>query len=53
VGAFADLAAAARATLKRLAPERPRAENHRAYEEPYRRFQTLYPALKPWRSGGG
>jgi len=39
--------------LKRLAPERPRAENHRAYEEPYRRFQTLYPALKPWRSGGG
>ncbi|PYQ01837.1 MAG: xylulokinase [Acidobacteria bacterium] len=46
VGAFADLAAAARATLKRLPPERPRPENHRAYEDPYRRFQALYPALK-------
>jgi xylulokinase len=46
VGAFADLPAAARATLKRLPPERPRPENHRAYEEPYRRFQSLYPALK-------
>jgi xylulokinase len=46
VGAFADLAAAGRATLKRLPPERPRPEAHRAYEEPYRRFQALYPALK-------
>ena len=45
VGAFADLAAAARATLKRLPPERPRPAAHRAYEEPYRRFQALYPAL--------
>ena len=45
VGAFADLAAAARATLKRLPPERPRPEAHRAYEEPYRRFQALYAAL--------
>jgi xylulokinase len=45
VGAFADLAAAARATLKRLPPERARPEAHRAYEEPYRRFQALYPAL--------
>jgi xylulokinase len=48
VGVFADLAAAARATLKRLPPERPRPEAHRAYEEPYRRFQALYPALKGW-----
>lgn len=46
VGAFPDLAAACRATLRRLAPERPRLENHRAYDEPYRRFQALYPALK-------
>jgi xylulokinase len=45
VGTFADLATAARATLKRLPPERPRPEAHRAYEEPYRRFQVLYPAL--------
>jgi xylulokinase len=46
VGAFADLAAAARATLKRRPPERPRPEAHRAYDEPYRRFQALYPSLK-------
>lgn len=46
VGAFPDLAAACRATLKRLPPERARPEAHRAYEEPYRRFQALYPALK-------
>ena len=52
VGAFADLAAAARATLKRLPPERPRPEAHRAYEEPYRRFQALYPSLKQWGASG-
>ena len=46
VRAFPDLAAACRATLKRLAPERPRSESHEAYEAPYRRFQALYPALK-------
>jgi xylulokinase len=46
VGAFADLAAAGRATLKRLRPERPKPEAHRAYDEPYRRFRALYPALK-------
>ncbi|PYQ17110.1 MAG: xylulokinase [Acidobacteria bacterium] len=48
VGMFPDLATACRATLKRLSPERPRPEAHRAYEEPYRRFQALYPALKSW-----
>jgi len=47
VGAFPDLAAACRATLKRLPPERPRAAAHLAYEEPYRRFRSLYPALRP------
>src|SRR6266540_4988640 len=33
VGAFADVATACRATLKRLPPERPRPEAHRAYDE--------------------
>jgi len=51
VGAFPDLVAACRATLKRLPPERPKPEAHRAYDEPYRRFQALYPALKGWSSG--
>jgi len=46
VGAFPDLDRACRATLKRLPPERPRPDAHRAYEEPYRRYQALYPALK-------
>jgi xylulokinase len=45
-GAYPDLAAACRATLKRLRPERPKPEAHRAYDEPYRRYQALYPALK-------
>src|SRR5207245_9684462 len=45
VGTFADLAAAARATLTRLPPARPRPEAHRADEQPYRRFQVLSPAV--------
>ena len=45
-GAFKDLPAACRATLKRNKPESPRAGAHEAYEEPYRRFRALYPALK-------
>jgi len=45
-GAFPDLAAACRATLKRRPPYRPKASVHAAYDEPYRRFQALYPALK-------
>jgi xylulokinase len=48
IGAYADLAAAGRATLKRLPPERPKPEAHRAYDEPYARYQALYPALKGW-----
>lgn len=46
VAAYPDLAAACRATLKRLRPERPKPEAHRAYDEPYRRYRALYPALK-------
>jgi xylulokinase len=46
-GAFADLAAAARATLTRTAPEMPSPESHHAYDAAYRRFRALYPALRP------
>lgn len=44
-GAFPDLAAAARATLTRSAPEVPDVAAHRAYDAPYARFRALYPAL--------
>jgi xylulokinase len=46
VGAFKDLPAACRATLKRNKAESPRKGAHESYEEPYRRFRALYPALK-------
>jgi xylulokinase len=49
VGGFRDLAAAAQ-TVKRRAPVAPRAEAHAAYEEPYRRFGRLYPALRDART---
>jgi xylulokinase len=45
-GAFRSVAAACRATLKRLAKERPDRKAHAAYQAPYRRFRALYPALK-------
>jgi xylulokinase len=45
-GAFADLHVATAATLTRGELEQPDASVHRAYEEPYRRFRALYPALK-------
>ncbi|HEU0052124.1 MAG TPA: FGGY-family carbohydrate kinase, partial [Longimicrobium sp.] len=51
-GAFADLAAAARATLTRTKPERPSAAAHAAYDAPYRRFRALYPALRPVLAAG-
>lgn len=44
-GAFPDLAAAARATIARGAPEYPQRDTHAAYGEPYRRFRAWYPAL--------
>jgi xylulokinase len=46
VGAFPSVEAACKATLKRLAPLRPNAKAHKAYEAPYRRFKDLYPVLK-------
>jgi xylulokinase len=49
-GAFRDLRAACRATLRRRAPLRPRPQRHHTYEEPYRRFRALYPLLRAARS---
>jgi xylulokinase len=46
VTAFADVAAACRATLKRLAPESSDLDLHQKYAAPYQRFKALYPALK-------
>ncbi len=46
-GAFADVAAAARATLIRGTPEHPDPRAHREYDEPYRRFRASYPAARP------
>jgi xylulokinase len=49
VGAFADLAAAARATLTRGAAEHPQAGAHDAYAEPYARFRSTVRAARPDR----
>ena len=49
VGAWSDLGAAAAATLKRRAPEAFRPQAHAAYQEPYRRYRALYPALRTAR----
>jgi len=46
VGAFRNVASACRATLKRLAREKPDRRAHAAYAAPYARFKALYPALK-------
>jgi xylulokinase len=46
VGAFADVAAACRKTIKRLPAEPFDAAVHRAYDAPYDRFRRLYPALR-------
>jgi xylulokinase len=48
VGAFKSVAAACRATLKRLPKERPDRKAHAEYQMPYQRFRALYPALKAW-----
>jgi xylulokinase len=47
VGAFPDIAAAARATLSRGSVERPDPAVHAAYDEPYRRFRRSYGAARP------
>jgi xylulokinase len=46
VGAFANVAAACQNTLTRLDSEPFDSKLHHAYEEPYERFQALYPALR-------
>ena len=48
-GAFPDLQTAARATLRRSAPDAPSREAHLAYAEPYARFRAAYPALRAAR----
>jgi xylulokinase len=47
VGAFGSLAAAARATLTRGAPEHPERQAHLDYDAPYRRFRATYIAARP------
>jgi len=46
-GAFPDLAAAGKATLRRSALEHPDAEAVRQYDEPYARFRNWYAAARP------
>jgi xylulokinase len=47
VKAFADLGAAARATLTRAAADHPDSRGHRDYEAPYERFRASYRAARP------
>jgi len=47
VGAFADLAAAGKATLTRSALEHPDPAAHRAYDDVYARFRASYAAAHP------
>jgi len=47
-GAFASVADAAKIVRRRPAVA-PRPDVHRAYDEPYARFQRLYPALRAVR----
>jgi len=47
VGAFPDLAAAARATLTRGPSERPDSQTHRDYQAAYERFRASYRAARP------
>ena len=56
-GAFADLAAAARATLARAPLEHPDDDAHERYREPYERFRSSYAAARSgavrWSGGTG
>lgn len=45
-GAFPNLACATRATLTRSHLERPNAEAHAAYQQPYERFRSGYPVAR-------
>ncbi len=46
VGAFSDLVCAAQATLTRSPLQSPDPRQHGAYQEPYQRYRSLYPALQ-------
>ena len=50
VGAFPDLAAAARGTLLRGEPEAPDARAHEVYDAAYARFRAAYPAAHAGKS---
>jgi xylulokinase len=50
IGRYPDLATAAKATLSRSAAELPGAGMHARYDEAYRRFRALYPALRAARA---
>ena len=45
-GAFADLPAAAKATLRRSVPEHPAPGAHEAYDAPYQRFRDAFRAAR-------
>jgi xylulokinase len=47
LGAFPDLAAAARATLTRAPSERPDSQTHRDYQAAYERFRESYRVARP------
>jgi xylulokinase len=49
VGAFSDLAAATRRTLRRSGLQQPGPGAHQSYAEPYARFRAAYPALRTAR----
>jgi xylulokinase len=52
-GAFPDLATAVAKTLTRRPAQPPKPDAHAAYQQPYRRFGRLYPALRAARSESG
>lgn len=47
-GVWPDVPAACAATLRRRAPLAPDAKAHARYDEAYRRYRSLYPALRPF-----
>jgi xylulokinase len=52
-GAFPDVATAVGKTLNRRPAQPPKADAHAAYQQPYRRFGRLYPALRDARNASG
>ena len=52
-GAFPDVSTACRRMIHRQAVKHADSKAHRAYEEPYGRFRSLYPALRSIRPPAG